>query len=213
MTEQELNAHVTSFHKSVAAAQREADVCGLAVYALTSLGGPHLRGGESVVFVDGDGKQLEDVDRACACSMMAHVLARLEMLKQQYAALFGPAFSTNLQRQVAQRVNRETASGYLPFEQAVADLGQVYAPAIVLGATVAHNTPDGPIEGAAMATLTATVKSFERLAPALAAIQISFERVLAGAAEQTNTPLEEARVLLDAKVEELRRTGDFGEPE
>lgn len=148
MSEAELHARLALLQRRLEAAQVEAGVQSIIVYALVGPPDgsepPSIVGGESVHAPGrGDARSAEFTLAECV-TLLGYLASRIEVMKQENSAQFGPQFTIAFQREVRGNLDVNSPTGLTAFQSALSDLVQSFRPAVAFGATVGGSA--GPMQ-------------------------------------------------------------------
>lgn len=199
MNETELNKRLEIFQKKVEVAQAESDVPSMVLYVLLEHGGyeepASVVGGESWNLPNKMDERTVEYSALVNITLLGYLWARLEVLKQESAAEFGPDFSVKLQREVQGYMRQSSAMEQPGFQTSLTDLVRSYEPSIAVGCTVGSETT--PCEPAAyMATSTRPAGD---LILSFAAIKRGYEALI----EHTAKNIGIAQSKFEAMIDEV----------
>jgi hypothetical protein len=205
MTDEELSKRLKSFQQRLDYAQGQVGVPSLVVYAFMASGDgtepASVIGGETMSAPGKMDERSIEASFAEMVTLLGYVWGRLEVLKQESSAQYGPMFSIVLQREVQGCVRQGSAMEQFGFQSSLTDLVRGYEPAIAIGSTVG-SVVDGRVtlgESAAfMATQTRAVKD---LLPTFAAIRKAYDNLVDHTAKHAGIPLDSFRQMIDQVAE------------
>lgn len=200
MTEEELMARVAAFEQRLKAAQDEVGVPSLAVYAFARMGegaaAENAVGGETISMPGSTDKRAIVDPFARMITLMGHIGARFERLKQEQSAQHGPMFSVVLHRGVQGNFREGSPMEEPGFPISLTDLARSYG-AAVIGSVVLSDSEyqETPYEYAAF--VEANGQPVSDLIPALAAVRRGYDDLIEQAARNTGLDAAQLRAMVD----------------
>jgi hypothetical protein len=201
MTDEELSKRLSIFHQRLEQAQEEVGAPSMVLYAFSSSGDGQepagVIGGEALSTPDRMDEHTVESTFGEMITLMGYLWGRLEVLKQEQSAQFGPMFSVVLQREVQGNVRQGSAMEQFGFQTSVIDLARGYEPAIAVGSTIGSVVDGRLTPGEHAAFIAAKGRSVSDLVPAFAAIRYGYEDLIDQAARSTGIDADQLRAMID----------------
>ncbi|MCC6321176.1 MAG: hypothetical protein IT438_07045 [Phycisphaerales bacterium] len=202
MTDEELSKRLKAFQQRLDFAQRQAGVPSLVLYAFMATGDgkepASVIGGETMCFPGRMDERTVETTFGEMITLIGYVWGRLEVIKQEQAAQYGPKFSVVLQREIQGNMRQGSAMEQFGFQTSLTDLVRAYEPAIAVGSTVGSVIDDRVTPGEPMAYMATTSRPVRDLIPTFAAIKKGYENLVEHTAKHAGIPLDKFQAMIDA---------------
>ncbi|MFM9994352.1 MAG: hypothetical protein ACKVU4_00980 [Phycisphaerales bacterium] len=201
MTDEELGKRLKGFQQRLDYAQSQVGVPSLVVYAFMASGDgkepASVIGGETMCMPGRMDERTVETSFGEMITLMGYVWGRLEVLKQEQSAQYGPKFSVVLQREVQGNVRQGSAMEQFGFQSSLTDLVRGYEPAIAIGSTVGSVVDGRATPGEPSAYMATATRSVGDLIPAFAAIKRGYDDLVEHTAKHAGIDLAKFRAMID----------------
>ena len=201
MTEGELSKRLKDFQKRLDFAQEAVSVPSLVVYAFMATGDgkepASVIGGEARCAPGRMDEHTVEGTFAEAITLLGYVWGRLEVMKQEESAQYGPMFSVVLQREVQGNMRQGSAMEQFGFQTSLTDLVRAYEPAIAVGCTVGSVLDGRVTPGEPAAYMATSTRPILDLVPTFAALKRGYNYLVEHTAQHAGIEPSRFRAMID----------------
>jgi hypothetical protein len=201
MTDAELSKRLKDFQQRLDYAQGQVGVPSLVVYAFMATGDgkepASVIGGETRCAPGRMDERTVESNFGEVITLLGYVWGRLEIMKQEESAQYGPQFSVVLQREVQGHMRQGSAMEQFGFQTSLTDLVRAYEPAIAIGSTVGHIEADCVTPGEPAAYMATETRPVSDLIPTFAAIKKAYDHLVDHTAKHAGIDGSKFQAMID----------------